>query len=253
LTRVVGTPVGRRPPAVSADGKVEILGVAGAGKSTVAGLLGQSAGFEMAEFIHARQPSHLLEVARAIPRLSPILLGGIARGPRISWSEVKLLVYVTRWRQFLRRRAARPGTVLLFDQGPLYAQARLQAEGKPFTSSRAFQRWRDRMVEDWTRELSAVVWLDAPDAVLWSRINERPKSHKTKGQETGAGHRFIVRYRGSFQDLLRRVEVSGGPRVIRLQTSPATAEEIVRILRPLLVARDHGADRPVARRLDVNG
>jgi hypothetical protein len=243
LTRIVGTAVGRRLSALPPDRNVEILGVAGAGKSTVARLLGRGPGFARAEFIHTRKPSHLLQVARGVPRLMPILLAGIARRPRISWPELKLLVYVSRWRLFLARRRPAPGTVLLFDQGPLYALVRLKAEGKPFTARRAFEDWSEEMLRSWASELTALIWLDAPDAVLWSRINERSQGHKKKGEEAEAGYRFIVRYRRTFDDLLRRMEELGGPPVLRFDTSAATAEQIVETLGPsLLTARSAASD-----------
>ena len=234
MTRIVATAVGRHPSALPPERKVEILGVAGAGKSTVVRLLGEGPGFTRAEFIHTRKPSHLVQVARGLPRLMPILLGGITRRPRISWPELKLLVYVTRWRFFLERRTPAPGTVLLFDQGPLYALVRLQAEGKGFTTLSAFDVWREEMLERWASELSVVVWLDAPDPVLWSRINERSQGHRTKGEEAEAGHSFIDRYRRSFDALLQRMEELGGPDVLRFDTSTATAEQIAETVRPLL-------------------
>ena len=244
MTRIVATGAGRRLSALPPEGKVEILGVAGAGKSTVAGLLGDRPGFAKAEFIHTRKPSHLLQVARGLPRLMPILLEGIIRRPRISWPEFKLLVYVTRWPLFLRRGTPAPGTVLLFDQGPLYAMVRLQAEGKGFATRSAFEGWRAEMLERWASELSVVVWLDAPDPVLWSRINERSQSHRTKGEEAEAGHSFIDRYRRSFDALLQRMEELGGPDVLRFDTSTATAEQIAETVRPLLApASVHGSER----------
>jgi hypothetical protein len=225
LTRIVPTTVGRRLPALSGDRKVEILGVAGAGKSTLATLLGRGAGIELASFIHARRPSHLVQIVRGIPRLLPILVGGLTRQPRMSWPEFKLLVYVTRWRRLLGRRTA-PGTVLVFDQGPLYALVRLTAEGRPFTTRRAFGRWREEMLGSRASELTALIFLDAPDAVLWDRINVRPQEHKAKGEEAKAGLRFIARYREAFEDVLRRVEELGGPPVLRFDTSSMTAGEI---------------------------
>ena len=56
------------------------------------------------------------------------------------------------------------------------------------------------MVEGWADELSVVIFLDAPDAVLWDRINERPQGHRAKGDEAKAGRRFIARYRRSFEE-----------------------------------------------------
>jgi hypothetical protein len=179
----------------------------------------------MATFIHARRPSHLAQIVRGIPRLSPILLGGLTRPPRMSWREYKLLVYVTRWRLLLGRRTS-PGTVLLFDQGPLYALVRLTAEGKPFAARPSFERWRDEMLGIWAGEFSALIFLDAPDAVLWDRINRRPQGHTAKGEEAKEGLRFIARYRRSFENLLGTVEALGGPQVVRFDTGSTTAAEI---------------------------
>lgn len=234
MTRIVSTAVGRRPPALSEDRKVEILGVAGAGKSTLAALLARGTGVEEAAFIHARQPSHLAQMVRGTPRLLPVLVGGLMRTPRISWPEFKLLVYVTRWRLFLRRSTAPRGVALLFDQGPVYALVRLKAEGKPFTTRPAFERWSEEMLEGWAGELTGLVFLDAPDAVLWNRINERPQGHKQKGEEATTGLDFIARYRRSFEDVLRRVEELGGPRVLRFDTGTATAAQIAEKVKPLL-------------------
>lgn len=244
MARIVAA-VGRRPPARPRDRKVEILGVAGAGKSTVARMLSQGSGFETATFIHTRRPSHLFQVVRSIPRLLPIIVGGITRRPRISWPELKLLVYVTRWRRFLRRHG-HSGAVSVFDQGPLYALVRLKAEGKPFTRSRAFETWREGMLEGWSSELDMVIWLDAPDQVLWGRINDRPQGHKKKGQEPEVGHRFIADYRRSFEDVLQSMDELGGPEVLRFDTGAATPEQITETIRPLLLtARSAGGGRSV--------
>ena len=100
------------------------------------------------------------------------------------------------------------------------------------------------MLEGWASELSMVVWLDAPDPVLWSRINERSQDHRTKGDETDAGHSFIARYRRSFDSLLHRLEELGGPEVLRFDTSTPTAEKIVETVGPLLApASALGSDR----------
>ena len=178
MTRIVETAVGRLGPTHRADRNVEILGVAGAGKSTLARRLAASSGFELAPFIHARRPADLLLIIRTIPRLLPILWTGLTQAPRISWPECKLLVYVTRWAPVLRRRRPQTDTVFLLDQGPLYAIVRLMAEEKPFTERRSFASWKREMLDRWSTELSDVIWLDAPDAVLWSRINQRDQEHR---------------------------------------------------------------------------
>jgi adenylate kinase family enzyme len=231
LTRIVETAVGRLGPARRADRTIEILGVAGAGKSTVTTALARHREFETASFIHARRPSDLFLILRSIPGLLPILSAGLRTAPRISWPECKLLVYVSRWGPVLRRRRRRDGSLLLIDQGPLYAMVRLTADRKPYTERPAFATWKDDMLERWATELDVVVWLDAPDDVLWGRINSREKDHQQKGEATEAGRRFITRYRGAFESILRSIEGTGRVRVLRFDTGASTVEQIADALR----------------------
>ncbi len=231
MTRIVEAAVGRLGPTHRADRNIEILGVAGAGKSTLATHLAADPGFEIAPFIHARRPADLLLILRTIPRLLPILWAGLTHTPRISWPECKLLVYVTRWAPVLRRRRPQTDTVLLLDQGPLYAIVRLTAEAKPFTEHRSFTSWRRAMLDRWSTELSDVIWLDAPDAVLWSRINQRHQDHRQKGGRAEAGLRFIARYRRAFESIIPVVEERDDVRTTRFDTSTSTVTQIAEVVR----------------------
>jgi predicted kinase len=231
VTRIVEKAVGRLGPTHRTDRNIEILGVAGAGKSTLAAHLAADPGFEIAPFIHARRPADLSLILRTIPRLLPILWAGLTRAPRISWPECKLLVYVTGWAHVLRRRRPQADTVLLLDQGPLYAIVRLTAEAKPFTEHRSFTSWKRRMLDRWSTELSDVIWLDAPDAVLWSRINRRDQDHRQKGGRAEAGHRFIARYRRAFEGIIPFVEEWDDVRTTRFDTSTSSVAQIAEVVR----------------------
>jgi gluconate kinase len=222
-------------PTLSKPCLVEVAGVAGSGKSTLTRSMCEDPGFSVGGFIHTRLPSHLLRVGRATPRLLPILASD-RRSPRMSWPEFKLLVYVTQWRTVLRREMRRHGAVTLLDQGPIYALVRLKAEGKPFTATPEFDAWWEDMLRLWVEELSAIVWLDAPDDVLWRRINGRPQLHKTKGERVEEAHRFLDTYRHSFDAVLRRIEVWGAPEVLRVDTEETTVDQLATELRPRLMA-----------------
>ena len=217
---------------------VEIAGVAGAGKSSLAReICRRDDGFQLAEFIHARTPGHLVHAARAIPRTLPILAGSLAPGPRLSWADLKLLVYVSGWHRVLGRKPGYGRGVTLLDQGPIYALVRLKAQAKNVTAGAPFERWWNDMLERWTGELSSIVWLDAPDRVLWERINGRAQPHTTKGGPAGAGQMFISRYRQLFEEILDRIDSTGGPEIHRFDTSAASTGWIAGALGPILTAR----------------
>jgi thymidylate kinase len=214
---------------------VEVTGVAGAGKSTLVETVCRSeAGRRRAGFINARNPADLGRIAVSVPRLLPVLIRNLGRGPRFTWAEFKLLAYATSWRRVFARRPEYAHGVTLLDQGPVYALVRLKALGKRATTSEAFERWWNRTVELWSRELAAVVYLDASDDVLWERINGRPQPHGTKGEPEGVGRAFIARYRQLFDEISARLDRPGGPVILRLDTSEATPEQLAARLEPVL-------------------
>jgi len=217
---------------------VEITGVAGSGKSTLARhLADDSADARIAEFIHTRIPRHLAHMVLSIPRLLPILARNLVMPPRLSWADVKLLVYVAEWDRFLRARAEYRHGLTLFDQGPVYALVRLRAQGKGVTRSAAFTRWWDGALERWAGALAAVVYLDASDPVLLERIDGRAQAHATKGQPEDAARGFLERYRRLFEEALGRLDRAGGPQVVRVDSGATSADRIAADVRAALAGR----------------
>jgi thymidylate kinase len=213
---------------------VEVTGVAGSGKSTLARLLAHGPEARLAGFIQTRDPRHLWVAIRTVPRLLPILARNVVAPPRLSWADAKLLAYVAGWHRVVR--GYRDG-MTVFDQGPLYALVRLRAQGRGVTRTAAFARWWDDALARWSRELSAVVYLDAEDPALLERIGRRAQAHATKGQPQEAARGFLERYRALFEETLGRLERLGGPEIVRLDSGAAPAERLAADLAPMLADR----------------
>jgi hypothetical protein len=217
---------------------VEIVGTAGAGKSTLTRSLHRAEpDWRLADFIDTRTPGHFRYLVHGVPRLFPILTHAMGGRPRLTWREFKLLVYVTEWHRFLQQDPGYRCGVTLLDQGPIYALVRLRAEAGGFTHRVAFERWWEQMLGLWAGELDSIVYLDAADRVLWGRINDRAQPHQAKGEAPWVGQEFIARYRRLFDEVLERVGMLGGPEILRFDTSHATPERLAARIGGILTAR----------------
>jgi deoxyadenosine/deoxycytidine kinase len=217
---------------------VEVTGVAGAGKSTLVTTLCEGTdGYVKAEFLHSRKPDHLLRVARSVPQLLRLLAANLFRPPRLSWADFKLMAYVAEWHRFLKRRQEYSTGVTVLDQGPIYALVRLKARNRGIAASPYFRRWWEAKLELWADTLSAIVWLDAPDGLLQSRIDGRSQDHVVKGEPVEVGRQFISQYRALFDQTLRKIDVHGGPELLRFETSEKSPELIASELSSMLPVR----------------
>jgi shikimate kinase len=205
---------------------VEIVGVAGSGKSTVTRVLRSKYGCHVADTLHTKLPGHWPYVVHGLPRIAPFVVASIRDRPMLSWDELKFVLYVMEWDRFLRAQYRdRPGVVVL-DQGPMFALARLLWGRKPATRHPSFEVWLRRMAGHWSHELDAIVLLDAPDAVLLRRIDTRQQRHDAKGVPSHEGLELLGRHREAYERVVEIVESLGGTRVLRYDTATMPSARI---------------------------
>jgi len=204
---------------------IEIVGVAGSGKSTLTRELRVDYDCHVADSLHTRSPSHWPYVAHGLPGLLPLVAVSARDRPLLSWDELKFVLYVAEWHRFLRDSDVMPAAVLL-DQGPIFGLACLLWGRKPFTRSARFESWLRRMVERWSLELDAIVLLDAPDEILLARIDDREQRHDAKGVPVGQGLELIERHRDAYARVLSLSEALGRPRLLRYDTATMPPAEI---------------------------
>lgn len=212
----------------------EIVGVAGAGKSTLTRALRFDYGCRVADSLHTKLPGHWPYVAHGLPRVVPFFAASMRDRPALSWDELKFALYVGEWDRFLRAEYRhRPGAVVL-DQGPMFALACLLWGRKPVTRRAPFEAWLRRMVERWSRELDAIVVLDAPDAVLLERIDAREQRHDAKGVPSHEGLELLERHREAYGRVFQLVHSHGSARVLRFDTATMPPARIAGELAELL-------------------
>jgi hypothetical protein len=136
----------------------------------------------------------------------------------------------------LAQRSIGPGT-LVFDEGPVYLLARMLVFGGDNIRTRGFERWWRGAVAAWAATLHAVVWLEAPDDVLATRIHTRRQRHPYQGAAEGAVSAFLCAYRAAFSRVLAGLRDAGGPEPWILATDAGSADQSARCLLARLRAR----------------
>src|SRR3990170_1027659 len=169
---------------------VELVGPAGAGKSTLSRVLSQrDEKISIAAEIELRKIEHIPIFLTNFPFLLSILFSRSRSGRSFTWEEIKYLVYLGRWPRLLRQQASNNGRVILLDHGPVFKLATLDAFGPERLKSQDFENWWRDVLYHGASILVLVIWLDAPDAVLMDSMLVFIHINKTGGSTV----RYILR------------------------------------------------------------
>lgn len=206
---------------------VEIIGVAGSGKSTlVDALVQRSDRYVRAPLPKLRGLRHMPFALKNGTSLLPIVLQCALGAQPLSRREIKRMLHLNGWHRLLRRQA-QPGDRLLLDHGPLYMLASLQVFGPPLAQQALLEAWWQEKLEQWAHILDGVVWLNAPAPVLIERINTRRADHLIKGQTQPDMTAFLERYHQAFVDVVMRLPVDRTPlKVVQIDSHQSSADEI---------------------------
>ncbi len=192
---------------------VELVGPAGAGKSTLAAMIPERDRRFSGTVSVWRQPrrSLLISAGALLPTVMAALLGGAPLKP----SEIAQMIRIDALRRRLRRARAE-GRAVLLDEGPVFALSQLLVfygrNGDP-----GYAAWRRRAIRAWADLLDAVVHLDANDAVLAQRIKSRQQPHIYKDAPPEEIAAFCDAFRKAFDRVLSELAAHGVP-VVRLST-----------------------------------
>jgi hypothetical protein len=214
---------------------VELVGPAGAGKTTLARALQEcDSGVRVGPSLWGLPRPLLLASAIA---LVPTALTAARAGRSLRGAEYAQMTRLGALRRVLERERHEPGTAVVLDEGPVFGLSWLEVffagNGDPLRA-----RWRARALADWASRLDVVVRLDGPDWLLATRIRERDKPHLVKGAPDPAIHAFNARFRRAFDQVIEGLADRRGPAVLGLPADGLPAETATRLLADLGEARD---------------
>lgn len=207
---------------------VEIIGPAGAGKTTLCQMLSCCEDIQLVNFPNVRNPAsfpffvnHGLQVLGSVLRTQPGSLQELHR------RELAWLSILNGWPQRLHRESRKHNDLIVLDQGPIFLLSEMSLFGPHFLKTQdTKQLWRT-WYRQWASVLDAVVWLDAPDECLWQRIRTREKDHLVKNQSDQGVFQFLKEYRRAYERTFSALSFHRGCfKVLRFDTSQHAPEEI---------------------------
>ncbi len=211
---------------------VEVVGAAGAGKSTLCQALSECPSlFRLDNFPDVRRlenaPFYLTNGLKLIPKLLRLNRTG---SRQLSRREFAWLTILFGW-PALFRQASKDSSVIILDQGPIYLMAELLLFGPEYLRKEAAEYFWQDLYNQWRDIISMVVWLDAPDEILLDRIRTRQQDHLVKKESLQVVFGFLARYRIQYEVIMAGLATqANSPKVLRFDTGALSTQAIARQL-----------------------
>jgi broad-specificity NMP kinase len=201
----------------------EIIGPAGAGKTSLTSLLRQNKNVRAGLSLWGLS---LASIARGVVSSGPILFAFCRERKYFGWDDVKLIIQHNALLHLVRLESSKGYQAVLLDEGTVFALAKLQAFGPGDEAPAESNSWMRSLFNKLAPTLDAVVWLDAPDAVLAQRIREREKPHRIKNGSDSDIQNHVKLYRNSFERVVSELSRRNGLKVYRFSTDQEPMEAI---------------------------
>jgi hypothetical protein len=209
---------------------VEIIGPAGAGKTTLyKALSNYPEQIRLSNFPNVKRAADAPFFIRYGLQLVPSLFRLYRRTSRqLSRREFAWLTILNGWPFVLQSEVEKSSQVIVLDQGPVFLLTEMREFGPEYLKRNEAEKLWKKLYCRWAATLDMIVWLDAADIYLLERIRTRDQGHVVKNEAAPIVFEFLERYRRAYDYTLSKLGTNAsGPRVLRFDTSKQQPGEIV--------------------------
>jgi hypothetical protein len=215
---------------------VELVGPAGAGKTTLArGVTAADATVRSGLSLWGLPRRRLL---RSTMALLPTMLRATVNRTPLRAGEMAQMIRLGALRRVVQDEAAQHRVILL-DEGPVFALSWLDVFFSR-NGDRVPASWRRRVIAEWATLLDVVVFIDAADITLADRIRSRQKDHMVKDRPDAEIFGFSDGFRRAFDRAIGELAQVGHIIVDSLKTDSGPVDENTARLMTKLTQRRNG-------------
>lgn len=215
---------------------VELVGPAGAGKTTLArGVTAADPTVHSGLSLWGLPRRRLVRSAMGL--LPTILRASVNRKP-LRAAEMAQIIRLGALRGVVEDEAARHRVIIL-DEGPVFALSWLDVFFSR-NGDRVPASWRRRVIAEWATLLDVVVFIDAADITLANRIRSRQKDHVVKDLPDAEIFGFSDGFRRAFERAIGELAQVGHIVVDSLKTDTGPVDENTARLMTKLTRRRNG-------------
>jgi thymidylate kinase len=208
---------------------VEIVGPAGAGKTTLCQILNNYQELiQLTDFPDVHQVGNApFYIRHGLGLVFPLARLYQRTSRQLSRREFAWLSVMRGWASILEKEAKKSSKVILLDQGPVYLIAEMQELGPKYLGSPKAEKFWQFLYYQWANTLDMVVYLDTDDKNLLERIRYRGQEHIMKSEQASTVFDFLAGYRRAYERILAILEANTtNLQVLRFDTSKMTSQEI---------------------------
>jgi thymidylate kinase len=208
---------------------VEIIGIAGTGKSTLYRAFNNSVPWVLNESIppvwnFSFAPFYIKNIGSLVPTLIHLR----ARNERFpDRREIAFMAILNGWHAVLRKKSKTSDKVILTEQGAIAKIADLYLDGPSCLKSSSTNLWWEGVYKNWAEILNVIVLLDSSFETLIWRIRNREQDHRLKGMRDQEAITWLEDYRKVYEHIVSRLTANNpNIRVIQIDSGNYSVDEI---------------------------
>jgi predicted ATPase len=210
---------------------VELVGVAGVGKSTLFKSLDKK-GFPWLSCEYS-PPVWKISTAQFYIKnvflLIPTFIRMLGNGDRLlKRREIAFMAILNGWHEELQKRTANSSNIIVLDQGPISIIAYLNVWGPKSLFNSNMNEWWEKIYGKWIYGVDMVILMDTSDEKIKWRINNRPQDHHLKGESDSVTLEWITKYRNLYEKIVYKLLATNDAiRILRLDSGNNSVDALV--------------------------